>query len=112
MFSLEAFVGEVVQELIEIGDLNDFEFCRKSETCRGLCSWLYIDANENTESITLNLIVTDYDQRTELETLTHTELSTWFRRLLKFFKKENHTVMTSAVNWILPLKFIGHGGLY
>lgn len=87
MFSLEAFVGEVVHELIEIGDLNDFEFCENPKQIGAYVHGFNIDTNENTESITLNLIVTDYDQRKELETLTITELSTWFRRLLKFFKE-------------------------
>lgn len=87
MFSLEAFVGEIVQELIEIGDLNDFEFCENPKHAGAYIHGFNIDVNDNTESIALNLIVTDYDQRTELETLTHTELSIWFRRLLKFFKE-------------------------
>lgn len=87
MFSLEAFVGEIIQELIEIGDLNDFEFCENPKHVGAYVHGFNIDVNDNTESITLNLIVTDYDQRTELETLTHTELTTWFKRLLKFFKE-------------------------
>lgn len=98
MFSLEAFVGEVVQELIEIGDLNDFEFCENPKHVGAYVHGFNIDANENTESITLNLIVTDYDQRTELETLTHTELSTWFRRLLKFFKESYSNDFSSKLD--------------
>ena len=35
----------------------------------------------------MNLVVTDYDQRLDLETLTQTEASLWFKRLLKFFKE-------------------------
>lgn len=91
IFSIEAFIGEFIHELIEIGDLNDFEFCENPKHIGAYIHGFNIDTNENTEAITLNLIVTDYDQRAELENLNYTELSLWFKRLLKFFKESyNH----------------------
>lgn len=91
IFSIEAFIGEFIHELIELGDLNDFEFCENPKHIGAYIHGFNIDTNENTEAITLNLIVTDYDQRAELENLNYTELSLWFKRLLKFFKESyNH----------------------
>ncbi|MDS7945684.1 AIPR family protein [Acinetobacter sp. V110_1] len=91
IYSIEAFIGEFIHELIELGDLNDFEFCENPKHIGAYIHGFNIDTNENTEAITLNLIVTDYDQRAELENLNYTELSLWFKRLLKFFKESyNH----------------------
>ncbi|HHP0322131.1 AIPR family protein [Acinetobacter baumannii] len=91
IYSIEAFIGEFIHELIELGDLNDFEFCENPKHIGVYIHGFNIDTNENTEAITLNLIVTDYDQRAELESLNYTELSLWFKRLLKFFKESyNH----------------------
>lgn len=87
IYSIEAFIGEFVQELIEIGDLTDFEFCENPKHAGAYVHGFNIDTNENTEAIILNLVVTDYEQRIGLENITYTEIAMWFKRLLKFFKE-------------------------
>lgn len=90
IYSIEAFISEYIHELIEIGDLPDFQLCENTNHVGSKGAYIHgfnIDTNDNTEAVTLNLIVTDYDQRLYLETLTQTEASLWFKRLLKFFKE-------------------------
>lgn len=93
-FSLEAYVSEVVKELIEIGDIEDFEFCENPKHAGAYIHGFNIETtnvsegNEDiSEGIKLNLFVTDYEQRQHLEAISFSELTTWFKRLLKFFKE-------------------------
>lgn len=87
MFSLEAFVGEYVQELIEIGDLSDCELCEQPSQSNLLLNGFNIDENENTGQVILNLIVTDFEQRSELESLTKNDIDGIFKKVLSFFKE-------------------------
>lgn len=87
MFSLEAFVGEYVQELIEIGDLSDCELCEQPSQSNLLLNGFNIDENDNTGQVILNLIVTDFAQRSELENITKTDIDGIFKKLFSFFKE-------------------------
>ncbi len=87
MFSLEAFVGEFVQELIEIGDLADCELCEQPSQSNLILHGFNIDENDNTGNIILNLIATDFTQRTELESINKSDIDSIFKKLLNFFKE-------------------------
>ncbi|MHA3062877.1 AIPR family protein [Acinetobacter sp. ANC 4641] len=87
MFSLEAFVGEFVQELIEIGDLADCELCEQPSQSSLILHGFNIDENDNTGNIILNLIATDFTQRTELESINKSDIDLIFKKLLNFFKE-------------------------
>ncbi|MDM1757673.1 AIPR family protein [Acinetobacter sp. 256-1] len=87
MFSLEAFIGEYVQELIEIGDLSDCELCELPSQNNLLLNGFNIDENENTGQVILNLIATDFNQRSELENITKTDIDIIFKKLFSFFRE-------------------------
>ena len=87
IFSLEAFIGEYIHELIEIGDLQDCELCEQPGQIDLALNGFNIDENENTGSIILNLIATDFMQRSELENINKSDIDATFKKILNFFKQ-------------------------
>src|SRR5690606_41127516 len=67
IYSIEAFISEYIHELIEIGDLPDFQLCENTNHVGSKGAYIHgfnIDTNDNTEAVTLNLIVTRSEEHT------------------------------------------------
>ncbi len=89
----ESFMGLYIDELIDVGDIQGFQYCDNPGDLKGFQSsklgvqinGYSIDRNENTNSVKLDLFVTDYSQREGVDTLGKVEVDLAFKKLLKFF---------------------------
>ncbi|MCH4296331.1 AIPR family protein [Shewanella sp. 3B26] len=80
-FQLDEFMESVADELIEIGVCEGFEQCH-FRTPRGM----RVDGYWFNDEGVLDLFVADFDSRTELISLSKTELEAVFKRVVKFFE--------------------------
>lgn len=80
-FQLAAFMEAVAVELIETGFVEGFEFCHY-RALRGM----RVDGYWFNDEGALDLFVTDFDCRSELATLTRTDVDAAFKRLASFFE--------------------------
>jgi len=80
-FQLAAFMDTVSRELIETGFIEGFEFCHYRAQ-RGM----RVDGYWFDDEGGLDLFVADFEGRRELESLTRTELTAAFKRLVNFFE--------------------------
>lgn len=80
-FQLAEFMNVVANELTETGFIEGFEFChyRAQRGVRVDGYWFTDDGN-------LDLFIADFDSRTELATLTQTNVLTIFKRLANFLE--------------------------
>ncbi len=81
-FSLNSFCETISNELIETGFSEGFNFCHFN-TGRGI----RVDGYWFDDEGRLDLVIADYSQRDNLETLTKTEVHTILNRLTKFLTK-------------------------
>lgn len=80
-FQLGEFMEAVSNELIETGIVDGFEFCHY-RTQRGVrVDGYWFDDDEG-----LDLFIADFDNRTELSTLTQTDVNALFKRLTNFLE--------------------------
>lgn len=79
-FQLAEFMEAVTDELIETGFIEGFDFCH-FRAQRGM----RVDGYWFDDEGALDLFIADFDSRTELASLTPTEVTTIFRRLTNFF---------------------------
>lgn len=79
-FQLAAFMEAVATELMETGFVEGFEFCHYRAQ-RGM----RVDGYWFNDEGALDLFVADFDCRSELATLTRTEVDAAFKRLAGFF---------------------------
>lgn len=77
------FMGKVANELIEAGAIEEFSSLHYRDPVRGM----QIDGYSFTDEGAINLFVADFMSRDELETLTRTEINTFFKRSEKFFEE-------------------------
>jgi hypothetical protein len=80
-FQLAEFMDAVANELIETGFVEGFEFCHYRAQ-RGM----RVDGYWFDDEGALDLFIADFDSRTELASLTQTEVMSAFRRLANFFE--------------------------
>ena len=80
-FQLAEFMNVVANELTETGFIEGFEFCHYRAQ-RGM----RVDGCWFTDDGILDLFVADFDSRTELSTLTQSNVSAIFKRLANFLK--------------------------
>ena len=80
-YQLEAFLDVVTKELTETGYIEGFEHCHY-RAVRGM----RVDGFWFNDEGALDIFVTDFECRRELETLTRTEVEAAFKRLVKFFE--------------------------
>tara|TARA_B100001146_G_scaffold218426_1_gene224165 strand:+ start:15223 stop:17289 length:2067 start_codon:yes stop_codon:yes gene_type:complete len=80
-FQLAAFMEAVATELVETGFVEGFEFCHY-RALRGM----RIDGYWFNDEGALDLFVADFDSRSELSTLTRTDVDAAFKRLASFFE--------------------------
>jgi len=79
-FQLAAFMEAVATELMETGFIEGFEFCH-FRAQRGM----RVDGYWFNDEGALDLFVADFDCRSELGTLTRTDVDAAFKRLASFF---------------------------
>jgi len=80
-FQLAEFMDTVTSELVETGFIEGFEFCHfRAQRGQRVDGYWFGDEG------TLDLFVADFDFRTELESLTKTEVDNAFRRVVNFFE--------------------------
>lgn len=80
-FQLAAFMEAVATELVETGFVEGFEFCHYRAQ-RGM----RVDGYWFNDEGALDLFVADFDCRSELATLTRTDVDAAFKRLASFFE--------------------------
>ncbi|WP_421836924.1 AIPR family protein [Novosphingobium sp.] len=80
-FQLAAFMEAVATELVETGFVEGFEFCHYRAQ-RGM----RVDGYWFNDEGALDLFVADFDSRSELATLTRTDVDAAFKRLASFFE--------------------------
>lgn len=80
-FQLAAFMEAVATELVETGFVEGFEFCHYRAQ-RGM----RVDGSWFNDEGALDLFVADFDCRSELATLTRTDVDAAFKRLASFFE--------------------------
>ena len=81
-FQLDEFMETVADELVETGFTEGFELCHYRPPQGGM----RVDGYWFNDEGNLDLFVADFDFRTELVSLTRTELEAAFKRLSKFFE--------------------------
>lgn len=77
------FMEKVARELDEAGAIEEFVPLHYRDPVRGM----QIDGYSFTDDGAINLFVADFLSRDELETLTRTEINTFFKRSEKFFEE-------------------------
>lgn len=80
-FQLAAFMEAVATELVETGFVEGFEFCHYRAQ-RGM----RVDGYWFNDEGALDLFVADFDCRSELVTITRTDVDAAFKRLASFFE--------------------------
>lgn len=80
-FQLAEFMSVVANELTETGFIDGYEFCHYRAQ-RGM----RVDGYWFTDDGVLDLFIADFDSRTELSTLTQTNVSAIFKRLANFLE--------------------------
>ena len=80
-FQLAAFMEAVATELVETGFVEGFEFCH-FRAQRGM----RVDGYWFNDEGALDLFVADFDCRSELATLTRTDVDAAFKRVTSFFE--------------------------
>ena len=80
-FQLAAFMDIIADDLMETGFIEGFEFCHYQPP-RGMRVDGYWFSDENS----LDLFIADYDNNSELESLTQTNVTEIFKRLDNFFE--------------------------
>ncbi|MCC6916695.1 AIPR family protein [Nitrosomonas sp.] len=81
-FQLDEFMETVADELVETGFTEGFELCHYRPPQGGM----RVDGYWFNDEGNLDLFVADFDFRTELASLTKTELESTFKRLSRFFE--------------------------
>ena len=80
-FQLAEFMEVVANELLETGFVEGFEFCHY----RALRA-VRVDGYSLSDEGTLDLFIADFESRTELASLTPTDVEAIFKRLTNFFE--------------------------
>lgn len=80
-FHLQEFIDFFVKDLAETGFVEDVEFCHYRAP-RGM----RVDGYWFDDEGTLSLFIADYESRMELLSLTQTDITAIFRRLVNFFE--------------------------
>lgn len=80
-FQLAEFMSIFTNDIIENGDLEGYEFCHY-DTTRGIrVDGFYFDDEGG-----LSLFIADFDFREQVESLTQTDVTNAFKRLVNFFQ--------------------------
>ncbi|RXT18744.1 AIPR family protein [Rhizobium leguminosarum] len=81
-YQLESFMDAVAKELIETGFVEGFELCNYRLPKGGM----RVDGYWFNDEGALDIFVADFDCRRTLETLTQTEVTAAFKRVINFFE--------------------------
>lgn len=93
-----AFINEFVDELIDLGDIQDFIDCDNPKWNGAHINGYYVEENEELESIRVDLFITDFEQRDALERLGKTDIDLFFKRLLKFFTESLNNELYNKID--------------
>ena len=80
-----AFLDLITSDLIDIGDIQAFNDCNNPSYNGAHIHGFDIEDNEESDSVRIDLFITDYEQRDGLERIGKTDVDLYFKRLLKFF---------------------------
>ncbi len=70
-----AFMTEFVNELTDLGDIQGFNECDNPKWHGAHINGFDADENEETDSIRIDLFITDFEQRDKLEKIPHCQNS-------------------------------------
>jgi len=84
-FQLAEFMEAITNELLETGFVEGFEFCH-FRAQRGM----RVDGYWFNDEGALDLFVADFDSRSELSSLTQTEVTSAFKRVANFFESSRN----------------------
>lgn len=96
-FQLSEFMETVANELVETGFTDGFELCH-FRAQRGM----RVDGYWFNDEGVLDLFVADFDSRSELESLTKTEVDAAFRRVANFFEASTHRNLAADLEVTSP----------
>ena len=96
-FQLAEFMDTIANELMETGFIEGFEFCHY-RTQRGI----RVDGYWLNEEGALDLFIADFESRTELASLTQTEVNALFKRLVNFFESSHEKELYSDLEETSP----------
>lgn len=97
-FQLSEFMETVANELIETGFTEGFELCHYRPPQGGM----RVDGYWFNDEGVLDLFIADFDFRTELASLTQTEVNATFKRLLNFFEASINTGLAGELEITSP----------
>lgn len=96
-FQLAEFTEVFASELMETGFIDGFEFCHYRAP-RGI----RVDGYWFNDEGALDLFIADFESRTELASLTQTEVNALFKRLLNFYNSSHHKNLYSDLEETSP----------
>lgn len=93
-----AFMTEFVNELTDLGDIQGFNECDNPKWHGAHINGFDADENEETDSIRIDLFITDFEQRDKLEKIGKTDIDLYFKRLLKFFTESLNNELYTKID--------------
>ena len=93
-----AFMTEFVNELTDLGDIQGFNECDNPKWHGAHINGFDADENEETDSIRIDLFITDFEQRDKLEKIGKTDIDLYFKRLLKFFTESLNSELYTKID--------------
>ena len=97
-FQLSEFTETVANELVETGFTEGFELCHYRPPQGGM----RVDGYWFNEEGVLDLFIADFDSRSELASLTRTEVNAIFKRLGNFFEASIHKGLADELEVTSP----------
>ena len=96
-FQLAEFMEAIASELIETGFIEGFEFCHY-RAHRGM----RVDGYWFNDEGALDLFVADFESRSELASLTQTDVNTYLKRLMNFFESSRNKALYKQLEETSP----------
>lgn len=97
-FQLSEFMEAVANELVETGSTEGFEVCHYRPPQGGM----RVDGYWFNDEGVLDLFIADFEFRSELTSLTKTEVNAIFKRLVNFFEASIHKGLASELEVTSP----------
>ena len=96
-FQLAEFMDVIASELIETGFIEGFEFCHY-RAHRGM----RVDGYWFNDEGALDLFIADFESRTELSSLTQTDVTAYLKRLTNFFESSRNKALYTQLEETSP----------
>lgn len=93
-----AFLDLITSDLIDIGDIQAFNDCNNPAYNGAHIHGFDIEEIEESDSIRIDLFITDFEQRDDLERIGKTDVDLYFKRLLKFFTESFHNELYQKID--------------